>query len=116
MFAMRTCKEIDALQLRSMLQGMERDIALIDVRTAAEVAQCAIPGARHIPLALLQFSMEQLTEDKPLVFYCRSGSRSAQACALVTGLGRRNVFKLRGGIIRWGPNAAPNAPPLQRPS
>lgn len=109
---MRTCKEIDALQLRSMLQEMERDIALIDVRTAAEVAQGAIPGARHIPLALLQFSMEQLTEDKPLVFYCRSGSRSSQACAFMTGLGRKNVFNLRGGIIGWAQTGHPIAPML----
>lgn len=107
---MRTCREIDALQLRSMLQETDRDIALIDVRTVAEVAQGAIPGARHIPLDLLQFSMEQLTDDKPLVFYCRSGNRSTLACAFVTGLGRKNVFNLRGGILGWAQTGQQIAP------
>ena len=40
--------------------------------------------------------------DLPLVFYCHSGMRSAQASAYMTNKGRSNVYNLQGGILAWG--------------
>ncbi|MBF0218931.1 MAG: rhodanese-like domain-containing protein [Gammaproteobacteria bacterium] len=93
--------EVDELQ-RLITTGEE--IILLDVRTPAEVAQGIIPGATHLPLHLLPLQIQQLTRDKPVVFYCRTGARSAQACAFAQHHGSDNVINLRGGIVAWARN------------
>lgn len=99
--------EVDAVELHDLLQTDTTGILLIDVRTPAETARGRIPGARNIPLHLLPLSLEHLTENRPVVFYCQSGMRSAQACAFVTGRGRDQVFNLRGGIMGWVQSGRP---------
>lgn len=73
----------------------------IDVRTEAEVAQGVISGAIHIPLHLLPLRAADVFQDKPVVIYCRSGARSAQACAFMAAQGFNNMHNLAGGIMAW---------------
>ncbi len=92
-------KEVD-------VQGLEvlktnEGCMLIDVRTDAEVSRGAIEGAVHIPLHLLPLKAQDLPSDKPIVFYCQSGGRSAQACAFVASKGVGEVYNLQGGIMGW---------------
>ncbi len=92
-------KEVD-------VQGLERlqensGCLLVDVRTDAEVSRGGIGGAIHIPLHLLPMKVQDLPHDKPIVFYCQSGGRSAQACAFVASRGLNDVYNLQGGIIGW---------------
>lgn len=74
---------------------------LIDVRTEAEVAQGVIGGAVHIPLHLLPLRAGDVPQDKPVVIYCRSGARSAQACAFMAAQGFENMHNLAGGVLSW---------------
>jgi len=92
-------ENVEPLQLQELLRSEE--ILLIDVRTPTESARGGIPGARNIPLHLLPLRKEELSDDRTVVFYCQSGNRSAQACAFMTGQGRRKVFNLQGGILAW---------------
>ncbi len=94
-------KEIDAGELHQWLESGGDAVRLIDVRTPAEVAQGSIPGAEFIPLHLIPIKMTELKGDKKVVIYCRSGARSAQACAFLSAQGIDNTFNLRGGIIAW---------------
>ena len=92
-------KEVD-------VQGLEQlkansDCMLIDVRTDAEVSRGGIEGAVHIPLHLLPLKVQDLPQDKPVVFYCQSGGRSAQACAFASSKGGAEVYNLQGGIMGW---------------
>lgn len=96
---MHTLKELDVLQLHGMMQ--ERGIALIDVRTPAEVARGGIVGAKNIPLHLIPMAEQDLLKHGPVVFYCQTGARSAQACAYMISRGREDVYNLRGGIMAW---------------
>ncbi len=92
-------KEVDAVGLEQMrAQG---ELVLIDVRTDAEFAQGSIQGARHIPLHMLPLVSDQLGNEKPMILICRSGARSAQACAFLGSKGFTNVYNLRGGVIGW---------------
>jgi rhodanese-related sulfurtransferase len=94
-------QDIDALQLDAMLA--ETPVVLVDVRSDAEVAEGVIDGARHIPLSMLPATLETLAqENAPLVFYCHSGMRSAQACTLASQYRHDKLFNLRGGILAWG--------------
>lgn len=80
----------------------EEKMLLVDVRTEEEAARGMIPGAIHIPLHLLPLRAEELSGDLPLVFYCHSGMRSAQAAAFLTAKSRENLYNLLGGILAWG--------------
>jgi rhodanese-related sulfurtransferase len=42
-----------------------------------------------------------IPQDKPVVIYCRSGARSAQACAFMASKGYDNMHNLSGGIMAW---------------
>jgi rhodanese-related sulfurtransferase len=45
---------------------------------------------------------KELDPGKPLLVYCRSGRRSAEAAAALVKLGFADVRNLEGGILAWG--------------
>ena len=96
MFGM-SIKEVDAFGLQQMQAGGE--VVMIDVRTDVEFAQGSIQGAKHLPLHMLPLMADQLENAKPVVLICRSGARSAQACAFLAQKGFQNVYNLRGGVM-----------------
>lgn len=77
-------------------------ITLVDVRSDDEVIRGMIQKALHVPLHLLPLLADELEGENPLIFYCRSGVRSAQACSFMASQGRENLFNLQGGILSWG--------------
>ncbi|MEZ0231229.1 MAG: rhodanese-like domain-containing protein [Methylophilaceae bacterium] len=101
-------KEIDAKELFDMMSSQK--LVLIDVRNDDEVARGTIPGALHIPLAMIPVKYDSLNDQKALVFYCHSGIRSAQASAYLASKGRNNIFNLQGGVLAWGRAGYPFAP------
>lgn len=103
---MFSVKEIDADQLQQRMAD-EDDLMLIDVRSPMEIAQASIDGAAHLPLNLLPLRQQEVPKDKTVIFYCRSGARSAQACSFMMQNGYDNVINLRGGIIAWARQGLP---------
>ena len=91
--------EIDAVELNKM--QLAGEIQLIDVRNIDEVLRGVIVGALHIPLAQLPHVYGKLGQEKPLVFYCHSGIRSAQAAGFMAEHGYNNAYNLRGGVLAW---------------
>lgn len=96
---MATYLDIDSAGLQALIA--ENNVTLVDVRTDQEAARGIICDARHIPLHLLPLKFEELMGESPLVFYCHSGIRSAQAGSFMASQGRRQVFNLRGGVLAW---------------
>lgn len=93
-------KEIDATGLKEMMDKDE-DIQLFDVRSQAEFAQGIIKGGEFAPLHTIPLKINDLDKNKTIVFYCRSGARSAQACSFVEQNTGIEALNLRGGIISW---------------
>ncbi len=96
-------KEIEASELATLL-AKHPDLTLIDVRTPAEIAAGVIPGTLAMPLTVLPLRIAEIPRDKQVVFYCRTGARSAQACLYLAQQGYDQVYNLRGGIINWAGN------------
>ena len=96
-------KEVDSQTLATMLDEQGDAIRLLDVRSPAEMAQGVIAGSEPLPLHLLPLQLDQFrNETRSLVFYCRSGARSAQACMFLAQHGVQvEAINLRGGIIDW---------------
>ncbi|HEX4986894.1 MAG TPA: rhodanese-like domain-containing protein [Burkholderiales bacterium] len=100
--------EVDAGGLQEMLRD---EHVLIDVRTDGEVARGLIPGARHIPLHAFAASLAQIGRECPVVVYCQSGVRSAQAATFLAQSGWPRVYNLKGGFGAWTALGFPVARP-----
>jgi rhodanese-related sulfurtransferase len=90
--------EVDVEALGELLDGDA--VELIDVRREYEWEGGRIAGARHIELNQLSGAAQSIPRDRPVVFYCRTGNRSAMAAEAfrVAGYDARN---LSGGIEAW---------------
>lgn len=97
---MAAYKVIEASELFEMMSN--QSVVLVDVRNDHEVAGGVIPGAMHIPLAMIPVSFDTLSKELPLVFYCHTGIRSAQAAAYIASKEFENVYNLYGGVVAWG--------------
>ncbi len=70
---------------------------IIDVRSTAEFADGAYPGAINIPLHVLPLKMNELgPKDTPIVLYCASGARSGQGMRLLKQNGFTDVINAGG--------------------
>ena len=64
-----------------IMAAIESQALIVDVRTPEEFADGHYPGAINIPHDTILEGIEQLgvTEETPVILYCRSGNRSGQA-------------------------------------
>lgn len=81
----------------------QHELTLLDVREDKELSGelGAIDGALHVPLGELRARLADVPKGKPVIAICRSGRRSAQACAILEKGGYGEVANLPGGMIRW---------------
>ena len=75
---------------------------LLDVRTSGEFGGGHLPKATNIDFRSEGFSKEidKLDKSKPVLIYCLSGGRSAQAAELMRAKGFQ-VTELKGGYLKW---------------
>lgn len=91
--------QISASDLRTGMK--ENRYELIDVRRTDERNIFHI-GGRHIPVDEIENTSFEWTGARPLVFYCASGKRSAEAVNLLKKkLPGRNAYSLAGGLQGW---------------
>lgn len=74
---------------------------VIDVRTNAEYIAGHLPNALNVPLDQLPTAAATWPKDQPLVVYCATGERSAQAATYLSDQGFRSVYDLKNGIASW---------------
>jgi rhodanese-related sulfurtransferase len=85
------------------------EIQLIDVRQPHEHEAGRIAGARHIELGRLSEEAATVDRDKPVVFYCRVGGRSAMATQAFAQAGY-DAHNLTGGLLEWDAAGLPLEP------
>ncbi|HLU28633.1 MAG TPA: adenylyltransferase/sulfurtransferase MoeZ [Glycomyces sp.] len=89
-----------------------RDIELIDVREPAEYEIVKIPGSRLLPKGdiISGVSLQELPTDRQVVFYCKSGIRSAEALAAAKAAGLSTAVHVQGGVLGWINQVDPSLP------
>ena len=86
---------------REVAELLERsDVQLLDVREPEEWDAGRIAGAVHIPLGELATALEAIDAERPVVIYCRSGSRSAMAAEALRGAGY-DAHNMLEGLLGW---------------
>ena len=76
------------------------DVQLIDVRQRDENDAGRIAGGRLIELADLPAQAATIDQDRPVIIYCRSGSRSAMAAGALRQAGY-DAHNMTGGLLDW---------------
>jgi glyoxylase-like metal-dependent hydrolase (beta-lactamase superfamily II)/rhodanese-related sulfurtransferase len=88
-----------------VLVAQDQAPLIVDVRNPDEYTGELghIQGSINIPLMELADRYQELADDKgqQIVLVCRSGVRSTTAAALLTGFGFKQVYDLKGGMVRW---------------
>jgi len=100
--------EIDPERLADWL-AREPDLQVIDVREPYEREAGHIAATRHIPLTELTAQAATVQRERPVVFYCRVGSRSDMAAQAFRAAGFQ-AHSLRGGLARWAREDRPLMP------
>ncbi|MBT3585358.1 MAG: rhodanese-like domain-containing protein [Halobacteriovoraceae bacterium] len=97
-------KSIDSNELKTKLDKGE-DVVLIDCREQGEWDDGHIGAAKLLPLSQLVDRYSELeSKDAELIFQCRSGKRSMDACMFLLEKGYTNLTNLEGGILGWAEN------------
>ena len=82
---------------------------LVDVREPYEHEAARIEGARHVELARLASQAETIDRDRPVVFHCRLGARSAMATQAFRAAGY-DAHNMTGGLQAWVDAGLPLVP------
>jgi molybdopterin/thiamine biosynthesis adenylyltransferase/rhodanese-related sulfurtransferase len=100
---------ITATELKEMFDRSQ-DFLLVDVREPAEYAIVNIPGAVLIPKGDLPNRLSELPQTKPIVLYCKTGIRSAEALAVLKSAGFGDAKHVQGGVLAWADQVDPSLP------
>jgi len=100
--------DIDPARLAEWL-AQDPALQVVDVRERYEREAGHIEGTRHIELVELSAQAGTLQRERPVVFYCRVGSRSEMAAQALRAAGFE-AYSMVGGLARWAREGRPLAP------
>jgi rhodanese-related sulfurtransferase len=95
-------KNITVEELKNRLDAGE-NLHIIDVREPNEYAEYNI-GGKLIPLGkIMSLQLDELEDlkNEELIFHCKMGGRSMQACMMLEQAGYTNVVNVTGGVTAW---------------
>ncbi len=102
---MATKNELEPFTRISVAEAKEMiedgDVQVIDSREGWEYADGHVPGALNIShMATLPRNAE-LARDKPILFICKTGARSAVAAEFASAVGLTDLYNVEGGMVDW---------------
>jgi rhodanese-related sulfurtransferase len=100
--------ELDPRRVADRL-GEDPAPQLIDVREPYEREAGHIADSRHIELVQLPAAAADVERERPVIFYCRVGSRSLMAAQAFRASGY-DAYSMRGGLARWVQEGHPLTP------
>ena len=94
---------IDSNEARSMLDSDPEHTVMVDVRRDDEWVTGHVTGAIHIPIDDLPDRIDQVPQDKKVLFICAAGVRSGLACELAVSMGYDSgkLYNVEDGTPFW---------------
>ncbi len=109
-------EQMSSGELEILLQSREEgkiDFVLMDVREVFEYTDRSIKGADILlPTSVMNNKIDMFEElkDKPVILYCRTGSRTGQVMYALRRMGYTNIVHLNPGIMGYFGETQRNAP------
>lgn len=82
---------------------------VVDVRDEHEWEAGHIAGAKHVPLPELNERAGEIDRERPVILYCRGGTRCEMAAEALEAAGY-DAAKLEGGVVGWAEEGLPMEP------
>lgn len=98
-------KRISVEEAEEMIAG--GDVQIIDVRQPGEYEAGHLSGAKLIPVDDIYGRVDDVSEDKDVIFLCAVGVRSALACEIAVAMGRNRCHNVEGGMEAWKAKGLP---------
>ena len=97
----RGIKEVNCVEALQLIN--HKNALILDVREDSEYKSGHLLNAKWIPLGRLAERLGELERyrEQPVVVVCRSGQRSASACATLGKKGFAQAYNLSGGVMAW---------------
>ena len=94
---------VDSKEAIGMLNGDPGNIVVVDVRRDDEWVTGHPTGAIHINIDDLPDHIDQVPQDKKVLFICAAGVRSGLACEMAASMGydTEKLFNVEDGVPTW---------------
>lgn len=94
---------VDSDEAAQILEQEKDSAVAVDVRREDEWVTGHVRGAIHIPIDDLMGKMDELPQDKKLLFICAAGIRSGLACEVAASMGfpSENLYNIEDGTPAW---------------
>jgi len=94
---------VDSNEANSMRDAEPDNTVVVDVRRDDEWVTGHVTGAIHIPIDDLPGNMDQVPQDKKVLFICAAGVRSRLACEIAASMGydSENLYNIEDGTPTW---------------
>jgi len=105
-----TLRDISITEAATALKE-NKELIIIDVRTAKEFEKEHLKGAKNIDIKDDQFEnkIAKLDRTKNYLIHCRSGVRSAKALKVFRKLNFENVLHMKDGLLGWAKENQPTS-------
>ena len=90
---------IDVHEAKEMIDG--GDVQVVDSREMHEHHDGHVPGSLNIPHMATLVRASDLATDRPILFICKSGQRSAVAAEFAATMGLTDLYNVEGGHDDW---------------
>ena len=94
---------VDSNEAKSMLDSEPNNTVVVDVRRDDEWVTGHVSGAIHVPIDDLPGRMDEVPQDKKVLFICAAGVRSGLACEIAASMGfeSENLYNIEDGTPTW---------------
>jgi rhodanese-related sulfurtransferase len=86
--------------LKGLLAGPNPPL-VVDIRDAAEYEDFHVPDSISLPIDDLEARLADLPAGRPVVLADHAGHQAPVAGRLLASLGRKDVSRLDGGVLKW---------------
>jgi rhodanese-related sulfurtransferase len=98
---------IDVNEAKQLIDG--GNVQVVDSREPHEHHDGHVPGSLNIPHMATLSRAAELAKDRPILFICKSGQRSAVAAEFAASLGLDDLYNVEGGHDAWAKAGYPMA-------
>ncbi len=94
---------VDSNEAKSMLDSEPDNTVVVDVRRDDEWVTGHVSGAIQVPIDDLPGRMDEVPQDKKVLFICAAGVRSGLACEIAASMGydSQNLYNIEDGTPTW---------------